>query len=571
MDDPVRHQTLSISLATENDRNAIYRLRHAVYAAELGQHQQNSEGTLRDSLDDYNQYIVARLGDQVIGFVSITPPGHESYSIEKYLSRNELPFPCDDGLYEVRLLTVTKPFRGGRSCALLMYAALRWVEANGGTRLIGMGYSKVLKLYPKAGFRLLGRQINAGAVTFELMTTLVSDARKQANRQMQTLRSLHEGVDWQLGIPFFAPETCHHGGAFFEAIGVDFATLDRRSEIINADVLDAWFPPAPQVLTALESHLSWILRTSPPTHCAGMVQAIATARGIPVTCIVPGAGSSNLIFLAFREWLTPSSRVLMLDPSYGEYTHIMERVIRCRVDRLRLHRDEGYELDLSHLESRFGDGYDLIVLVNPNNPTGRHISQTDLENLLGRAPASTRFWIDEAYLEYVGSEHSLEKFAAASKNVVVCKSMSKVYALSGVRAAYLCAPEPLADRLLALTPPWAVSLAGQIAAVMALGDPQYYHRRYQETHRLRGELIDALRSLPKVEVVPSVANYVLCHLPEQGPSAARVVDRCREQGLFIRDVASMSDRTDVNAFRVAVKQAKVNRQVVKILDDVLSA
>ena len=70
MDIPVRHQTLSISLATESDRNAIYRLRHAVYAAELGQHQQNPEGTLRDSLDDYNQYIVATFGDQVIGFVT---------------------------------------------------------------------------------------------------------------------------------------------------------------------------------------------------------------------------------------------------------------------------------------------------------------------------------------------------------------------------------------------------------------------------------------------------------------------------------------------------------------------
>src|SRR5207344_1800686 len=102
----------------------------------------------------------------------------------------------------------------------------------------------------------------------------------------------------------------------------------------NADVLDAWFPPAPGVTDTLQAHLPWLLRTSPPTDCAGLVGAVATARGVAPENILPGAGSSDLIFRAFRHWLTAGSRVLILDPTYGEYSHVLEKVIGCTVDRL---------------------------------------------------------------------------------------------------------------------------------------------------------------------------------------------------------------------------------------------
>src|SRR5262245_47690410 len=108
--------------------------------------------------------------------------------------------------------------------------------------------------------------------------------------------------------------TCYHGGAFFSAIGPEFNHLERRHSIIAADVLDAWFPPSPKVIAALTEDLPWLLRTSPPTHGEGMARAIARARGVEPENILPGAGSSDLIFLAFRQWLNRSSRVLILDP-----------------------------------------------------------------------------------------------------------------------------------------------------------------------------------------------------------------------------------------------------------------
>src|SRR5207302_1890503 len=175
--------------------------------------------------------------------------------------------------------------------------------------------------------------------------------------------------------------------------------------------------------------------------------------------------------------------------------HVLERVIGCTVDRLPLSRENDYRVDLDRLQSALHDHYDLVILVNPNSPTGQHIPRVKLEAVLRNAPQRTRIWLDETYVEYAGREESLERFAAESENVIVCKSMSKVYALSGARVACLCAPEHQLEELRAITPPWVVSLPAQVAAVAALADPNYYAVRYEETHALRQSLALALTAL----------------------------------------------------------------------------
>src|SRR4051812_8842245 len=112
------------------------------------------------------------------------------------------------------------------------------------------------------------------------------------------------------------PSGCYHGGASFGAIGVRFDDLGRRRGVINADVLDAWFDPAPGVLGALREHLPWLLRSSPPAGSEGLLAEVAEARGLPQECLVAGAGSSALIYLALRRWLSPRSRALIVEPSY---------------------------------------------------------------------------------------------------------------------------------------------------------------------------------------------------------------------------------------------------------------
>jgi histidinol-phosphate/aromatic aminotransferase/cobyric acid decarboxylase-like protein len=302
------------------------------------------------------------------------------------------------------------------------------------------------------------------------------------------------------------------------------------------------------------------------------VRAIAQAREVDARSVVVGAGSSALIFLAFRLWLGPASRALILDPTYGEYAHVLERVVDCAVDRFELQRNEGYRVDPARLADRIArKDYDLVALVNPNSPTGVHVPRADLIEILKCAPERTRVWVDETYVEYAGQNASVERFAAESRNVVVCKSMSKVYALSGLRVAYLCGAPGLVREIRPITPPWAVGLPAQVAAVAALQDPEYYARRYRQTHALRLGLAARLAVEGKIEVVAGIGPPLLCHLPEDGPDAASVCASASRAGVYLRDAGSMGAGLGRHALRIAVKNRVANRRVVQVIDQALGA
>jgi histidinol-phosphate/aromatic aminotransferase/cobyric acid decarboxylase-like protein len=174
-------------------------------------------------------------------------------------------------------------------------------------------------------------------------------------------------------------------------------------------------------------------------------------------------------------------------------------------------------------------------------------------------------WVDETYIDFAGPGVSVEQFAAASENVVVCKSMSKAYALSGLRAAYLCGPQEIIAELRRISPPWAVSLPAQIAAVQALKDPNYYAQRYQLTHELREKLAQAIASRTGADVIPGVANFLLAHLPPDGPDAAAVVAVCKRSGIYLRDAGGMGTRLGSHALRIAVRSEPENLRVVEAI------
>lgn len=566
----IKKDLIEISLATSVDRNKIYQLRYDVYASELMQHSINEAMMLEDKLDQFNVYIVAKINTEIVGFISVTPPEKNDYSIDKYFTRKEIPFTVDTSTFEMRILTVLKAHRGKPIAAALMWAAFRLIQSLGGENIMAIGRSEVLDMYLKLGFKATNNEVKAGRVTFTLIHGNVEELNTFIEKNFKSFFiKIRQRCEWKLAIDFFKPAKCYHGGAFFDAIGSEFDDLNKRMNIINADVLDAWFDPAPQLLSELENHLSWICKTSPPTDCLGMANGIAKARGLKLENVLPGSGSSDLIFLAFREWLLPESRVLILDPTYGEYIHVLENIIGCQVDRINLLKANNYALDLEELLKLAKNNYDLIVIVNPNSPTGQHIPLTNLENVLRQISPSTRIWVDETYIDYCGKDQSLEKFAVGTSNIIVCKSMSKVYALSGLRSAYLCASGLQLEKLRSISPPWAVSLPSQIAALFALKQGLYYEKCYEQTHLLREEFSKELLKINSVEVLQSKANFILCYLPENGPNAEAVVSKCKEMGLYLRDVSNMGNNFNKHTIRIAIKDKETNKKMLEIIKQVL--
>jgi histidinol-phosphate/aromatic aminotransferase/cobyric acid decarboxylase-like protein len=566
---PVAARNLLIALCSAEDRKEIYSARHDVYALELHQHHSNEQRLLSDALDERNEYIVVKQGDELLGFISITPPGG-SYSVDKYFSRNEIPVCFDESLFEIRLLTVLSAHRGRIVAPLLMYGALRYAESHGGSQLVAIGRREVVDMYARCGMRPSGKGVSSGAVEYELMTGSVQEVHQAIAPMARGFDRLADTVDWQLPFAFRPAEHCYHGGAFWEVLGEDFANLGRSQQLVNADVLDAWFDPAPAILSAIADNLPLLVRTSPPTHAEGLVRAISCARGVPEPCILPAAGSSALIFTAFQAWFTPRSRVLLLDPMYGEYRHVLENVIKCTVDSFVAKAENAFRVDLREAEERLNGGYDAVVLVNPNSPTGTLLKPEPLVELIARHP-NTRFWIDETYIEFCGAQNSLEQFASESSNAFVCKSMSKVYALSGLRAAYMVGPAAEIAVLSRLVPPWAVSLPAQVAGIAALSARDYYRLQYHATAELREELASRLETECGITAFPSVTNCLLCTLPPNAPDADEVVNSARRHNLFIRTGAGIHPSLGSHTIRIAVKNKSMNDRTVAVLRQLLSA
>jgi len=155
---------------------------------------------------------VAKASEEIAGFVSITPPNPIGYSIDKYFARDELPVAFDERLYETRILTVLEAWRSSRVAALLMYAALRYIQSRGGETVVGIGRLEFLDMYKYAGFRSLQRQVRAGKVTFELIT---ANVKEDYSRFTKMIADLENHADWNLDdIGFHESDPVYRGGDF---------------------------------------------------------------------------------------------------------------------------------------------------------------------------------------------------------------------------------------------------------------------------------------------------------------------------------------------------------------------
>jgi hypothetical protein len=202
---PVRrrhnHLVYRLRVASDEAREAIYRLRHEVYATELKQYPEDPSGRLTDSVDAYNTYIEAIRGDELVGFVSVTPAGAGRYAVEKYYPRSIWPFDAG-GVFETRLIAVRADHRGESLLLIaLAYAAFRWARHHGAQRLITNAHRRMKAFYTLSGMTSTGLVARAGELDLELMTGTVEAIQSAMHRLAPMLRDAAALVQWEIGIP----------------------------------------------------------------------------------------------------------------------------------------------------------------------------------------------------------------------------------------------------------------------------------------------------------------------------------------------------------------------------------
>ncbi len=357
-----------------------------------------------------------------------------------------------------------------------------------------------------------------------------------------------------------------HGGDIYAAareLGRDPAELLDFSASINP------LGPSPHVWKAITASRH-LLSHYPDSDCWDLRQALASFWRINPEQIVVGNGSTELIDAI--PCALGIQRLLVVQPTFSEYAAAMVRA-GGQATSLCADRSDQYAIPIDRLchvmETGKHDGrsIDGVVLCHPNSPTGQACSPDDVARL-AKAARRRGLWlvIDEAFADYC-PERSVLPQAASWPHVVVLRSMTKFYALPGLRVGYAVATHTTIKRLRRRLPPWSVSVMGQVASLAALNDAAHARKSLRFMARERERVRQLLTGLPGCVVMPTYANYFLVELPRDRP-AHDITEHLRSMGLLIRDCSSVPG-CNARSIRLAVRSQQDNGQLIQSLSRLL--
>jgi adenosylcobyric acid synthase len=299
----------------------------------------------------------------------------------------------------------------------------------------------------------------------------------------------------------------------------------------------------------------------PDPECKRLIAAAEKRYGCAADELVVANGSSEIIHLIPR--VAGKCRALIVEPTYSDY-HSAAQSAGLEIISLISEENRSFLPDLELLESKLA-GDELVFLCNPNNPTGQRLESGALRRI-AVAHRSTLFVVDEAFGDFVQGMDSLAH--DRPDNVVILLSLTKIFAIPGLRLGCAICSKPLADGLRRLQPTWSVNSIAQVVGEAALQDEQYVKRSREFVREQRERLCEQLATIPGITVFPGSANFLFVRLDRKDADAAILADRMLQTGIAIR-VCDNFTGLDRRFFRVAVRTAEENDKLCDALSSAL--
>jgi len=325
---------------------------------------------------------------------------------------------------------------------------------------------------------------------------------------------------------------CPHGG-------IDYAELETLNiapqEVIDFSANLNPFGPPPGVMAALRkvdiSHY-------PDSEASCLRQSMAEKLGLKPTNLLIGSGSTELIRLAALAYLGRDDKVLIVEPTYGEY-QVACQITGASLIKQRLSPQNGFQLNISETVDLISQHCPKgIFICNPNNPTGRYLPQAEFEKILDVSEDSLVI-LDEAYIGLVDSAWPSLDLAlhsplrAERSNLHILRSMTKDYAMPGLRLGYGVAREEIITTLRRLCPPWNVNTVAQNSGLAVINEDEHLRRCKTELGKAKSYLIQELSRLG-LPPLPSEVNFFLVEVDD-----ARIFRRkLLERKMLVRDCSS---------------------------------
>lgn len=319
--------------------------------------------------------------------------------------------------------------------------------------------------------------------------------------------------------------------------------------------------PSPKAQEAIRKHLKNI-HFYPDGSGYYLRQKLAEIQGLPPEQIILGAGSTDLIELVAKTFLSGSAdEAITSESAFYMYRLAVEDMGAALVQTPM--RDSTF--DLTAMAHAVTSRSKVVYLGNPNNPTGTLFTADELERFLGALPARVLVVLDEAYFEYVQqADYSRSVDAVrAGKNILVLRTFSKVHGLAGIRLGYGMGHPDLIACLQRIRSPFNASSLAQVAGMAALDDREHVAASVENNRRemkfLTGEL-----ALLGVRYTPSAGNFLLI---DTGRDCEEDFIRLLHEGVIVRPMKLYGFPTSL---RVTVGRHPENERFVEALQRVLA-
>ncbi len=298
----------------------------------------------------------------------------------------------------------------------------------------------------------------------------------------------------------------------------------------------------------------------PDSETTELRQRLADRLKIAPDNIIVGSGTTELIRLIALAYFNKGDEILILEPTYGEY-EMAGQLAGANVVKHRSRAEDGFVHKTDEVVDLINQHRPKALFIcNPNNPTGRYLSQPEIEKIL-TAIGDGLLVLDEAYLSFVERTWpSLELISQG--NVVLLRSMTKDYALTGLRLGYAIAGKEIIETLRLVCPPWNVNIVAQQAGVRVLEHEEALDESKQKIREAKQFLLKGLSQLG-LPPVPSDTHYFLVGAGNAEAFRARLL----KHGIQVRDGTSFGLPEYVRISTRPIPECQKLLTVIKELKD----
>lgn len=285
--------------------------------------------------------------------------------------------------------------------------------------------------------------------------------------------------------------------------------------------------------------------------------------------IVLGNGSNELINLLVRYFVSSKETILNGWPSFLMYRNYAKA---CNLNEVAVPLTKSFDYDLDKMLAVLNgpkkDKIKLVFISNPNNPTGRHLTKSAIDNFLNKAPEHLIVVLDEAYAEYVTSHDykSALDWVFKRPRTIVLRTFSKIFGLASLRLGFAVCQEEVANILQRVRDPFNINGLAQVAAIAALTDKEHLKNSLQNNEKGKRQLYLGLEE-NNILATESSGNFILMHLNKANPPTKNVIKNLLKLGVIVRGL----DNYDLpNAIRVTVGTPSQNLRFIDALNQVLT-